>query len=56
MGAVTLPLFCYHDCKKWKLIGLNGDAREGRVYVVEGGFPRISARGYIIISKVNIYY
>ena len=25
-----------------------------RVEVVEGGFPRISARGYIIISKVEI--
>ena len=26
----------------------------GMVEVVEGGFPRISARGYIIISKVEI--
>ena len=36
------------------------DARGKSIYeeveskVVEGGFPRISARGYIIISKVKI--
>ena len=56
MGAVTFPLLCCHARKKWQLGGLSGDARESRVEVVEGGFPRISARGYIIISKVNIYY
>ena len=32
------------------------DARESRVKVVEGELPRISAQGYIIISKVKIYY
>ena len=41
---------------KWKFGGMSGDARESQVIVVEGGFPRISARGYIIISKVKIYY
>ena len=35
---------------------VSGDARESRLEVVERGFPRISARGYIIISKVKIYY
>ena len=53
MGAVTLFLFCCQDCKKCQSVGLSGDARESRVEVVEGGFPRISARGHIIISKVK---
>ena len=56
MGAVTFPLFCCHACEKWQFGGLSGDARESRVFVVEEGFPRISARGYIIISEVNMYY
>ena len=56
MGTVTFPFFCCHVCEKWKFGGLSGDARESRVEVVEGGFPCISARGYIIISKANIYY
>ena len=38
----------------WQSGGLSGDARESRFEVVEGGFPRISAREYIIISKVKI--
>ena len=54
MGDVTFPLFCCHACEKWQLGGLSGDARESRFEVVEGGFLRISVRGYIIISKVNI--
>ena len=58
MGAVTFPLFCLlhccRACEKWQFGGLSGDARESRVEVIEGGFPRISARGYIIISKVEI--
>ena len=49
MDAVTFPLFCCNACEKWKFGGLSGDARESRVEVVEGGFPRISPRGYIII-------
>ena len=32
------------------------DVIESRVEVVEGGFPRISVQGYIIVSKVHIYY
>ena len=54
MAAVTFPLFCCHACENWQLGGLSGDARESRVKVVERGFPPISARGYIIISKVKI--
>ena len=50
----TFPLFCCHACKKWQYRGLSRDLRESRVEVVEGGLPHISARGYIIISKVKI--
>ena len=35
---------------------VSGNTREILVEVVEGGFPRIISRGYIIIYKVNIYY
>ena len=58
MGAVTFPLFCCccQAYEKRQFGGLSGDARESRIEVVEGGFPRISVGGYIIISKVNIYY
>ena len=55
MGAVTFHLLCCHACQKWQFGGLSGDARESRVEVVEEGFPHISARGYIIISKVKIF-
>ena len=35
--------------------GCKGNSiRRSQVKVVEGGFPRISARGYIIISNVKI--
>ena len=33
---------------------VSGDARESRVEVVEGGYPQIGARGYIIVSKTKI--
>ena len=56
MGAVAFTLFCCRACEKWQFGGLSGDVRESRVEVVEGGFPRISAREYIMISKVKIYY
>ena len=42
MGAVTSPLLFFHDCEKCHYGGLSRDARESRVYVVEGGFPHIS--------------
>ena len=48
-GCCDFPLVL-----KWQFGGLSGDASESRVEVVEGGFPRISVRGYIIISKVKI--
>ena len=56
MGAVTLSLFCFHAYKNRQLGGLSEDERESLVEVVEVGFPHISTRRYIIISKVNIYY
>ena len=55
-GLCDFPFVLFSYLQKWKFGGLSGDARESRVEVVEGGFPCISARGYIIISKVNIYY
>ena len=58
--CAPLPLLCFPDFSR-KVINCNcdivsRDAIESRVEVVEGEFPRISARGYIIISKVHIYY
>ena len=54
MGDVTFPLFCCCACKKCQFGGLSGDVIEIRVELVGGGFPSISAQGYIIISKVEI--
>ena len=54
MGAVTFPLLGCYAYKKWQFEGLSGDTREIQFKVVEGGFPCISALGYIIISKVKI--
>ena len=56
MGAVTFPFFCCHACEKREFVGFSRDARESLVEVVEVWFPRIGARGYIIMSKVKIYY
>ena len=52
---VALPA-CLQKVRNGNFDIVSGDARDSRVEVVERGFPRISARGYIIISKVNIYY
>ena len=54
MDDVTFPLFCCHAFENFQFGGLSGDARESQIEVVEEGFPHISARGYIIIPKVNI--
>ena len=58
--CAPFPLFCFPDFSR-KVINCNcdivsRDVRESLVEVVEGGFPCIIARGYIIISKVRIYY
>ena len=42
--CTPFPLFCCHACEKWQFGGLSGDARESRVEVVEGEFPRKRAR------------
>ena len=42
MGDAPFPLLCCQDHEKWQFGGLSGDARESRVEVVEGEFPRIS--------------
>ena len=59
IGDVPFPLFlcpnknkngsCEWECKV-------DSSQKIRVRVVEEGFPCIRARGYIIISKVNILY
>ena len=55
--CAPFPLFCCENGRNGNCEIVSGDARESRVEVVEGGVvPRISARGYIIISKVYIYY
>ena len=58
MGAVTFSLLWCHACENGYFSVERGCDIKSRscVKVVEGGFPHISARGYIIISKVNIYY
>ena len=56
VDAAPFPLLFYCDCENFQFGGLNKDARESRVEVVEGGFPCISVQGYIIISKVRIFY
>ena len=47
LGNVDEFLLCVPYVGIWALV-------VGIVEVFEGGFPRISARGYIIISKVEI--
>ena len=54
MGSARLNLVLLSCLQKWQFGELRGDARKIRVEVVEGGFPRINAQGYIIISKVKI--
>ena len=55
-GRCDFPLVMLSCLQKCQFGGSIGDARESRVEVVEGGFPRIIAQGYIIISKVKIQY
>ena len=54
LGFRTYFLQHSRACKNWQLGGLRGDAREGWFKVAGGGFPSISAQGYIKISKLNI--
>ena len=54
--CAPFPLFFFENGRNGNCEIVSRDARESRVEVVEGGVPRISARGYIIISKVYIYY
>ena len=62
--AFPLVLFSYpqktrnvncEGCMKENLAGTRGKVKlKMRVTVVERGFPHISARGYIIILKINV--
>ena len=54
--CAPVPLFCFRNRINGNFDIVSGDAIESQAEVVEGGFPCISARGYIIISKVYIYY
>ena len=53
-GCCDFPLVLFSCLRKMAIGRLSGDTRESRVEVVEAEFPRISARGYIINSKVKI--
>ena len=44
-GSYDFPLALFSCLQKWQFEGLSEYSRESQVYVVEGGFPRISARG-----------
>ena len=50
------PFVLLSCLQKWKIKGLIRDEIESQGGVVERRFPCLSARGYIIISNVNIYY